>query len=174
MTEPFFPQHNEEARLRARVRDTPGDYLPGCFFSIHRLQEGDSWVLCKRGCKGGVGVEVAPELFTTWTSWIHLTISPSHIRSGPAGPQKNPKPVARHSQGSVCKTATKRMNWKRLLLGAASAPVLVWIPTWCVLVCMHVCIYLRVPACVLCMCMHACMYACACAWRPEVDLLWVF
>lgn len=107
MTEPFFPQHNEEARLRARVRDTPGDYLPGCFFSIHRLQEGDSWVLCKHGCKGGVGVEVAPELFTTWTSWIHLTISPSHIRSGPAGPQKNPKPVARHSQGSVCKTATK-------------------------------------------------------------------
>lgn len=33
--------------------------------------------------------------------------SATHIRGGPAGPQKNPKPVARHSQGSVCKTATK-------------------------------------------------------------------
>lgn len=55
-----------------------------------------------------VGFGVAPELFTTWTSWIHLTISPPHVRGGPAGPQKNLKPVARHSQGSVCKTATKK------------------------------------------------------------------
>lgn len=89
MTEPFsFPQHNEESRIRAGVRDTPGDYLAGCFLSIHRLQVGDSQVLCKRGCKGGVGVGMAPELFTTWTSWIHLTISPSRVRGGPQDHRK--------------------------------------------------------------------------------------
>lgn len=75
-------------------------------FSWGMGAERESPYLCSPNAVG-CGVEVAPELFTTWTSWIHLTISPSHIRSGPAGPQKNPKPVARHSQGSVCKTATK-------------------------------------------------------------------
>lgn len=56
MTEPVsFPQHNEEARLRAGDRGKPGVYLAGCFLSIHRLQVGDSQVLCKSGCKGGMG-----------------------------------------------------------------------------------------------------------------------
>lgn len=107
MTESFsFPRHNEKARLRAGDRGTPGVYLAGCFLNIYRLQLRDSQVLCKSGCKGGMGDGVAPELFTTYTLWIHLTISPSHRRGQPTGPQKNPKPVSRHSQGSVCKTTT--------------------------------------------------------------------
>lgn len=121
MTEPFsFPHHNEDARLRAEGRGTPGVY----WLEVSSVSTGYKWETARFSAKVAVKVGWgwgASRVFHYMDLLDPLTISPSPIRGGSSGPQKNPKPVSRHSQGSVCKTTITKNIYKQEFCPAYNA-----------------------------------------------------